>query len=170
MIRSETISFRHGISSAESSSGESAGCASCAKPQTNRPRTADQTRSAPVVSAFAERRPAAAGVPRSRAFAAVSSRTSNVTGFTRSPYCATSGASSSVRRAPAMTLSPAASAASAMFRRNPFPLPAPSRACSALTTDEYFSFIRGTKSIQPPPRLHSRPQPHHSEVLPVDSR
>src|SRR6266404_1088823 len=57
------------------------------------------------------------------AFAATSSRTSSVTGFTRSPYCATRGASSSVRRAPATTLSPAASAASAMSRPNPFPLP-----------------------------------------------
>src|SRR6266852_8642234 len=57
------------------------------------------------------------------AFAAASSRTSSVTGFTRSPYCATRGASSSVRRAPVTTLSPAASAASAMFRPKPFPLP-----------------------------------------------
>jgi hypothetical protein len=44
-------------------------------------------------------------------------------GFTRSPYCATRGASSSVRRAPATTLSPAASAGSAISRPNPFPLP-----------------------------------------------
>src|SRR5262249_2288214 len=43
-----------------------AGCASCAKPQTNRPRTADRTRSVLVVSAFAERQRAAAGVQRSR--------------------------------------------------------------------------------------------------------
>src|SRR6202040_3151023 len=57
------------------------------------------------------------------AFAAASSRTSSLTGFTRSPYCATRGASSSVRRAPATTLFPAASAASAMSLPNPFPLP-----------------------------------------------
>jgi hypothetical protein len=57
------------------------------------------------------------------AFAAASSRTSTFTGFTRLPYCATRGASSSVRRAPATTLSPAANAASAMSRPNPFPLP-----------------------------------------------
>src|SRR5258708_6948501 len=45
------------------------------------------------------------------------------TAHTRAPYCATRGARSSVRRAPATTLSPAASAASAMSRPNPFPLP-----------------------------------------------
>src|SRR5260370_32148439 len=42
------------------------GSASCARPQTNRPKTADRTRSTLVVSAFAERRRAAAGVQRSR--------------------------------------------------------------------------------------------------------
>src|SRR5260370_29126330 len=43
-----------------------AGSASCARPQTNRPKTADRTRSTRVASAFAERRRAAAGVQRSR--------------------------------------------------------------------------------------------------------
>src|SRR5580693_8272090 len=59
----------------------------------------------------------------------------------REPYCATSGASSSVRRAAATTLSPAARATSAMSRPRPLPAPVINQVlCGGLGIEISFCF------------------------------